>query len=298
MKKQLLVLLILTSCHIGYAQFEDGFQVSNTMFPENAKVDIFKSQISLQKSLRVSDKGAAVIVGGSYMFSKFDFDRYKSPYSFSSLENFHSASVKLGYTRALGKNLRFLALTEPMFSSNLDDELKIRDFSIIGIVVFTLSNKHKNSFFNFGLVYDSQLGFPVGVLNFQRIVNKKWSFRLGAPSFNLAYNLNERNTLQPFAKLDWFYGNVSRSVLSSLGDTKSRLSHIALLGGMAYIHKMGKHISLSVEGGYSLVNELDILNYEIDDNELLDFDMRNNLYLKLEVRYKFLRSKPPVHKRM
>lgn len=283
--KKLIAVAVLAGINFGYAQLEDGFSISSSFQPKNNSVGINRSKISFQKTFPVNEKGNSLILGANYTHSAFDFEEGQQSISTSGLEQFHFASLKAGYLKIFNPKWSLMAVVEPGVSSNFDGAFKFRDFSLTTYVVATMSNEDHTSFFSFGMAYDIQLGFPVGVVSYHRIVNEKLSYHLGVPSFYLNYNFSKHSAIQPFAKLDWTLANISKPVLPDQQKKNSRLSHLAVIGGIGYHHKIGKSFSLFAEGGYSFFNELQVQSYKLDDNALYDFDLKNSLYLNAGIRY-------------
>ncbi|UGU14939.1 DUF6268 family outer membrane beta-barrel protein [Sinomicrobium kalidii] len=283
--KKLIAVAVLAGFNTGYAQMGDGLSVSSSLLSKNDRAGIHRSEFSFQKTIPVNEKGNSLILGARYIHSSFDFEDRRQSFPTSELERFHAASVKAGYLRILNSKWSLRAVAEPGVSSNFDGAVKFRDFTLTAYVVATMSNKEHTAFFSFGMAYDLQLGFPVGVVSYYRIVNEKLSYHLGVPSFYLNYNFSKRSAIQPFAKLDWTLANIGKPVLPDQEKEKSRLSHLAVIGGLGYHYKIGKSFSLFAEGGYSIFNELQIQTYKLDDNVLYDFDLKNSLYLNAGIRY-------------
>lgn len=283
--KKLIAVAFLTGMNIGYAQLKDGLSVSSSLLSQNDGTGINRSGFSFQKTIPVNEKGNALLLGANYTLSAFDFENGQQSFPTSGLERFHTASLKAGYLKVLNPKWSLMAVAEPGVSSNFNGALKFRDFNLTAYVMATLSNRDHTAFLSFGMAYDMQLGFPVGVVSYYKIVNEKWSYHLGVPSFYLNYNISKRSAIQPFAKLDWTLANIGKPVLPDQEKKKSRLSHIAVIGGLGYHYRIGKSFSLFAEGGYSVFNELQIQDYKIDDNVLYDFDLKNSLYLNAGIRY-------------
>ncbi|WP_123216524.1 DUF6268 family outer membrane beta-barrel protein [Sinomicrobium pectinilyticum] len=283
--KKFIAVALLTGFNLGYAQQEDGLSVSSTLLPENAGTHMLKSGFSFQNTFPTSKKGNALVIGASYTHSTFSFEKRSHPFSTSSLERFHTASLKTGWIKTFNNRWKLMTVVEPGISSNLNGNLQFRDFSLTAYTVAILSGKDLTSFFLFGMAYDLQLGFPIGVISYYKIIDKKWSYHLGVPSTYINYNINRKIALQPFIKLDWTLANITKAILPGQENKKNRLSHIAVVGGLGYHHRIGKYFSLFAEGGYTIFNEMQIQNYKLDDNALYNFDLENMLYFNIGLKY-------------
>ena len=123
------------------------------------------------------------------------------------------------------------------------------------------------------------MSFPIPFISYRHIINKQWEYTVGMPRSELSYSLSSKSTIQSFVEGKGLNGNLGKSALDSAPDNEMKYVHIAMIGGLGYSYKLGKHLAASVESGYSLYNLFQIQDY--DRNELYDFGMDNKAYFNI-----------------
>ncbi|WP_378187053.1 hypothetical protein ACE939_01730 [Aquimarina sp. W85] len=247
---------------------------------------------------KLNEKGAYLVVGTQYRLNTLDIqDGTENLQGFnkSGLDDFHTIGLELGYTFKMSEIWRFGAKFGTRLSSNIENNnLETDDFRYTISSYFIRSKKGEGVrqpsrlILGFQFTYPSSINFPLPIVNYYKKFHPKWSYAVGTPKTNIKHLINDKNTIQLFASLDRFYGNIqrNRSFIDQDGivQVAENVSMLTILGAVGYEHFFTKHILFYAYGGYTLSNEIRLRNG--DQENILTINDKNTFYLRSGIKLK------------
>ncbi|WP_148783604.1 hypothetical protein [Aquimarina intermedia] len=247
---------------------------------------------------KLNDKGSYLVVGTQYRLNTLDIQdgtEGLGGFNKSGLDDFHTIGLEVGYTFKMSKAWRFGAKFGTRLSSNIENnQIEADDFRYTISSYFIRSRKGEGVsqpsrlILGFQFTYPSSINFPLPIINYYKKFHPNWSYSLGTPKTNIKHIINEKNTVQLFASLDRFYGNIqrNRSFIDKDGvaQVAENVSMLAILGAVGYEHFFTKHILFYAYGGYTLSNEIRFRNG--DQENVLTINDENTFYLRSGIKLK------------
>jgi len=299
MKNQLqfLLIMILGTYSVMCSQDTNLARVEYTYLPQaNSANRYSRFKVFANYPIKMYGESTYFIVGAGYKYHNLAVNDPISIADKSSINEFHSAGVNLGYTFKFSEKWRFGAKVGILVSSNFEgDRLRSDDFIYSGAVYFirTVKKEQKplKTRWILGVRYSNpgNIEFPLPIIHYSNRFDKYWSFSVGSPKTNVKYYYNKKNTFQIFIGLDRFYANLQENQVVRNGSSEALLAENAsmlnIIGALGYEHYFTEHILLYVYSGYTLRNEIRLRDGNLDDVSILNnqntYYMRSGIKLKI-----------------
>lgn len=297
MKKYSLLLFIFFSISFGiYAQGTDLARVEYTYIPQSESDNTYtRIRLYANYPIKLNDKGAYMIIGGQYRVNKLDIQDHAVFDNKEDVGNFHTTGLSFGYTFKMNTKWRFGARAGIRISSNLEGSgLHSDDYRYSGTVYFVKSIKATDSIRKsrliLGLRYTtpSGLNFPLPVINYFNKFHTKWSYTIGTPKTNIKHYFSSKNTLQVFAGVDRFYGNIQQNRIFSAADgkvhTAENIAMLTVLGAVGYEYYFTEHLLFYAYTGYTISNQIRLRNGNREEVFLIND--KNSIYMRSGLKIK------------
>jgi len=289
--RKLVIIFILGPVGMGFSQ-ETGSIYLRTDFSPNSEVaTIKKNSIGFDIPLKKVLNKESVFLFGAYQNSNIAYINKDVPFATSQIDNFHTFSVGLMYTRVLENDWGFLLRLGPQVSSNFElNDLNGRDIYINAALIFDKLNKEEQSMWSFGISYDAQngLNFPIPVVAYSKRLDDKWAYKIGFPDSRLKWSFHKNHYFEAFTTLDGFAGNIQDKIEIYKDDYTGKLRNTTMVGGLGYAITFLRNFEFGTKLGYSFINTMEVQNY--DSHEIYDFNLKNGFYynfgLKLNLKSK------------
>lgn len=285
------VLIVLLLNGILYSQQEDGIAIKYTLLDNSEVVEYNKINVFASFPLFTVAGKESFSVGGGYQNTGFNFEDNDVPFETNQIERFHTFSLAMRYNRAF-KNWGYTVWLQPQVSSNFDtSELSEYDLFFNASLVFNRYSEDKKSMWSVGVIQDHQNGlhFPIPIIAYTKRLNDNWSFKLGAPDSRVKWSFAENHSLEGFATVQGFMGNINDEIDIHKEDYLGSLRRIQAIIGAGYNVSVWDDFELTAKGGYSVFEYLKIK--DLDNNAVYDFDMPSSLFVNVGIRYKLSSSR-------
>ncbi|MGQ1908545.1 DUF6268 family outer membrane beta-barrel protein [Marinifilum sp. RC60d5] len=287
MVKKVIVLFIvlLNICYITKAQLnKEKFGADYTFIGKGSSnkggdvsFEKYDFRISFPKKLSKS----RTLIFHKLEYAKTNIDYGTTLKTNNEIENFHSVSYTLGFSKPIKKDWFLTAFISPSIASNFESSINFDELNLFGMVLLSKPiNKKKNLILSLGALYSNTLGFPapIPVASLMWKANKKWTLSLGFPRFDINYKASKLTALG--INLIMAGENFTLSKDIAYDNTNKKFDNIRIrnIGGALYLNqKISKMIMLKVNSGYTFSR-----NFEFNDgsDSVIDFDLDNNIYIK------------------
>ncbi|OED40303.1 hypothetical protein AB832_03650 [Flavobacteriaceae bacterium (ex Bugula neritina AB1)] len=292
--------LILSTVHTSlWSQISKeliGFEYSVT--PDIGEISIEKYQISTNLGKKTS-KGM-IGFGISYTFHNYNYNNANinlDPWTYKTI---HSIKSTISYRHYFNKSWMGNLVFSPVLSSNFESEISHEDIFLNAYFTISKRWKKKNeySIFTMGIGYGTLLGKQqfIPIINYENVINKQWSYKLGFPKTRLQYLVNNRNKLSATLEFDGLFANNSSTVAfpetKYLTDTKIQYNNLNL--GIYNEYKIQPNWVTTFHLGYTLWNQLKILDQ--DFNEIHNFETNGSVFINMGLKFN-LKNKNNEHKK-
>jgi hypothetical protein len=285
--KKVWIVLLLIGINLTNAQEADGIHLNSDFLPGTDVTGVTKLEAGLDFPLLNTNK-EKLTVGGKIQSISYDYIDEDVPFTTEEIESFKSFSFKLAYQRSLGVNWALKLMGESQVSSNFDEnEIKSEDIFFNAMATLQKYNAESNSLWTFGAAYDIKYGlyYPIPVLSYTKRIDESWAYKIGFPDARVKFSLSKNHEFEGFATLNGFTGNINDGIDVHKIEYSGILRQTSYLLGLGYNITFLKNFKASLNGGYSLYNNLQIQDY--DNDEVYDFDASNSFYLNIGLKYKF-----------
>ncbi|MEM6719546.1 MAG: DUF6268 family outer membrane beta-barrel protein [Bacteroidota bacterium] len=276
---------------ISTAQLEPSlFSFNYTMAPEgDEEVEFYRTNINTNIPIKLK-KGMLL---NSVSFDYFQLNHNGVNFSTTAFNEIYGINYRLMYMRPLTKSWSVRVSGGASIVSNLQSSVQSDDFLFNAGLSFQKvgGNPEKPYQLTIGVGYLPVFGEPriLPIINYTKKFNEKYTLSLGFPRMFLAYHMSEKSTFTLSSWFNGFYANLSEDVIIP-GTRRAQKSLFISAGlGLEYSYWMDNNWAISVKGGYSLVNEYELL--DSDNNTLYDFEAAAKPYFSTGIKFNLKRKK-------
>ncbi len=300
MKKLLKVVLffcvfVITTNVVGQT---DLARIEYTNFPQSSSDNSFsRFKTFFKLPIELNDKGAYLVPGIQYQNANLQY-KDEAPFPKGQLEHFQSYAFSLGYTFEMNEDWRFGAEVELDATSNFaTNKLMGEDIEYTAGVYFIKSKSNADSIRSWRLILGSRystassIRFPLPIVNYFKQYSEQWSYTLGVPKTNLAFQLTDAHSFQAFVALDGYYANLQNPVYPGQdpefsGREGQNISVTTILGGIGYEFQFSKYFSFYLYGGHSISNNIRIR--DINQDRVYTVNDKNSIYGRTGLKFSIL----------
>lgn len=287
MKKVLIFLSLAIGSSVIYAQETDDVYI-NTQFLPSADVGSFvKMEAGISVPLLNTSKDK-LSIGGYFQNNSLNFEDKNVPFETDDIETFNVFGLKFNYQRSLSDNWAINFMGGSQISSNFDEsEIKSDDIFFNALVTVDKFNEENNTQWTLGATYDIKYGlyFPIPIVTYAKRISDAWAYKLGVPDSRVKWTLSDHHNFEGFATLTGFTGNINDEIEIYKEDYEGTLRQTTVLLGLGYNYTFWDNFKVTVNGGYSVYNHMQVQDY--DHDEIYDFDISNSLYISAGIKYTF-----------
>ncbi len=289
MLKKILLCLMVFAFAKANSQATDLFRAEYTYFPQRDSDNSFRRfRTFINVPLKIKEgtylvpffeyRNVHLLIRDNDIFRELNTDRYES----------YEASI--GLTFPMKNNWRFGGRAGVLFASNFDSgSVESDDIFYAGSLYFIKDKKDnpggKPWRLVIGVQYSTVVGrpFPLPYINYYREFAPDWSYTVGAPKMNLRYRFDDKNSVQLYARLDGFYGNIQENVLTTGDQIGDNASLTTVVTGPGYQYNFTKNLSAYFYVGYTLIN--DIRLRDVDGNDVKTINDTNTFYSRAGLKF-------------
>jgi len=291
MKKMVMVAIIISVANKTYSQVDkDLFSFNYTLMPiGNDGVDFYKTDFNANIPIKLKSGSLTNNVGLDYYQMN-----YNNAYSFSTegLTKFYSINYGLSYTYPWSDKWSINSQLQASIVSSLANTVDFDDLFLSGELSVTKKTKEKDKFasLTFGVNYSAITGKPriLPTISYTKSVNDKFSYGIGFPKAYAEYQINDINSLNAFLLADGFYANLNNPIFVNTTNEARKASFSSTSLGVEYNYTMDDFWIISFKTGYSLYNDLTLINS--DGTEVFDFDTHAKPFFSTGIKFN-LKSK-------
>jgi hypothetical protein len=260
------------------------FSFEYTLAPEgDDEVEFYRTSINANIPIKLN-KGKLINAVG---FDYFQLNHNGVNFSTTDFNEIYGINYRLLYMRPLSKSWSLQVSGGASIVSNLASSIQSEDFLFNGGLSFQKrgGSPEKPYQFTIGVGYLPVFGEPriLPIINYTKKLNEKYTISLGFPRMFVAYNMSEKSILKAATWFNGFYANLSEDVVIP-GTRKAQKSLFVAAGvGLEYTYRMDEHWAIAVKGGYSLLNEYELLDE--DNNTLYDFEAAAKPYFSTGITF-------------
>ncbi|GAA0871284.1 hypothetical protein GCM10009117_04300 [Gangjinia marincola] len=231
-----------------------------------------------------------LVPGFGYRNIEFEFED-PAPFDTDRLTSFQSVRTSLGYVTKLNETWRLGVEAGLQIASDFqNDKIERDDLLLIGSIFFIKTKDssitQKKTRLILGLRYSTAAGrpFPLPVVNFNKEVNDKWAYTLGAPKTAIKYTINKKNTLQAFITLDGFFANLQNDLQLDDGQVADSMSMTIFWGGVGYEYYFTKNLLFFAYAGHTFINDIRLRDENTED--IYTINQVNTAYVRGGFKFK------------
>ncbi|AXG69221.1 hypothetical protein KORDIASMS9_01441 [Kordia sp. SMS9] len=263
----------------------DLLSFNYTMTPEGEdEVEFYRTNVSANIPIKLKKGMLMNSVGLDY----FQLNHNGVNFSTTAFNEIYGINYRLMYIRPIssnGWNLQVSGGTSIV--SNLASSIQSEDFQFnasLGVKKFG-GSPEKPYELTIGVGYLPVFGEPriLPIINYTKKLNEKYTISLGFPRMFVSYRMTEKSEFRLSSWFNGFYANLSEDVIIP-GTRKAQKSLFVSAGlGLEYNYWMDSNWAISVKGGYSFLNEYELLDE--DNNTLYDFDAAAKPYFSTGIKF-------------
>ncbi|MDC6365272.1 MULTISPECIES: DUF6268 family outer membrane beta-barrel protein [Flavobacteriaceae] len=280
--------LAIFSVTCTMAQFSDEIKFEQDLLSGSNVANINKTKVGVGFPLFKTET-YSLSIGGDCQATNINYVDADVPFTTEEIENFQTFSGSLKFAHKLGDKWGLILKGETQLSSNFDNDMSGDDIFYNGSLIFRRTNEENNTVWKIGAVYDHQYGLdiPIPWISYSKQVNEQFGYQIGMPEMYATYNLGKSHQFNAFAKLDGFMGSFNDEMEIKVSDFEDVgiLRQTSVVSGLGYRLNFLENLSLNVDAGFSLYNNMTVEDY--DGSEIYDFDYKNGFYGTIGIRYRF-----------
>lgn len=285
-KKIGIVVAILFSMR-GFSQEINMLDVQFGVYgKKDDAVGINNSEIKLKLPIKFH-KGFLV---NGFSYSQYDLDYNSNELlNSTSIATFKTVSYNLSYIQKLRNKWSYVVIASPIISSNFESSLTMDDVGFNGGLIFNKSNVNSN--FKIGLIYNTAMGFdgPMPFINYSRKISDRISFDLGFPITKIDFKIDDRNKVNLHLKPKGFYSNIGNNMILDNSEIAEKAKYQSFVTGVNYLHTINNYWKISLDVGYQITSDYDLLNGKGDS--IYSFDTKNSIYTGVSLKFDLLKSR-------
>jgi hypothetical protein len=222
----------------------------------------------------------------NYSNSQINFLTSLNSFNEVDIQNLYSLDIGIMKEIDLKKNWSSKIVFNPQVRNNSFKNIDSDSYIFNSSILF-FKKINTNSDINFGLEYGTLLGSPsiYPVFQYNKSINKKYSFGIGFPKSFLKYSVNEKNKVL-------FNANYN-SYFTKINDATSRVVNQEILKyNSVFLSKLDTSLEynyifynesvVSIRLGKSFGNKLKI---EENNNEVSNFNFTNDFIISMGFKY-------------
>lgn len=286
LKKSIVLFIVLFNiCYITKAQLnKERYGADYTFIGKgssneggNVSFEKYDFRISFPKKLAKS----RTMIFHKLEYAKTNIDYRTTLKINAEIENFHSVSYTLGFSKPIKKGWFLTAFISPSIASNFESSINFDELNLFGMILLSKPiNKKKNLILSLGALYSNTLGFPapIPVASLMWKPNKKWTLSFGFPRFDINYKASKSTSIGTNLIMAGENFTLSNDISYEDGNKKIDNIRIRNIGGALYVNqKISKMLMLKINSGYTFSRNFEFNN---GSDSLIDFDLDNNIYFK------------------
>lgn len=260
------------------------FSFEYTMAPEGEEeVEFYRTNVNANIPIKLK-KGMLM---NSVGFDYFQLNHNGVNFSTTAFNEIYGINYRLTYLRPITKSWMLQVSGGASIVSNLASSIQSDDFLFNAVLsVKKMGGSPEKPYqLTIGVGYLPLFGEPriLPIINYTKKLNEKYTISLGFPQTFVAYTMSEKSTFKLASWFNGFYANLSEDVVIP-GTRKAEKSLFISAGlGLEYNYKLDKNWGIFVKGGYSFVNEYELL--DADNNTLYDFEAAAKPYFSTGIQF-------------